>query len=113
MIRGAPSVQMQNIVGIRLNEIEQIEENERRAKANLEDEVYKVSEKMEEECFVKSPPESPGPSYPAAQDPRRIGQYWGYENSELAPPRSRSDVIEEEKHEEQERRKNLNLTGIL
>lgn len=112
MIRGAPSVQMQDIVGIRLEEIEQIEENERMAAAKLEEEVYKVSEKMEEECFVKSPSASPGPSYPAAQDPRRIGQYWGYENSELAPPRSRSDVIEEEKHDEQERRKNLNLAGI-
>ena len=112
MIRGAPSVQMQNIVGIRLDEIEQIEENERESQSTIEREVYKVSEKMEEECIVQERSKSPAAAFPPGQDPRRIGQYWGYEGSELAPPRSRSDIIEEEKYEDQDRRKNLNIPGI-
>lgn len=113
MIRGAPSVQMQNIVGIRLDEIEQIEENERlqkSSKSSIEYEVGKVSEKMEEECFVEE--DSKPPSFPPGQDPRRIGQYWGYDRSGLAPPRSHSDVIEEAKYEDRDRRKDLNIPGI-
>ncbi|CAI2324251.1 unnamed protein product [Caenorhabditis sp. 36 PRJEB53466] len=115
MIRGAPSVQMQEIVGIRLEEIERIEQNERMQRAkksSMEEEVEKAAEQMEEGCYVEEPAAgSSGVAFPAAQDPRRIGQYWGY-SGDLAPPRSRSDVVEEEKHDEQERRKNLNLTGV-
>ncbi|CAO4364260.1 unnamed protein product [Caenorhabditis nigoni] len=114
MIRGAPSVQMQEIVGIRLDEIEQIEENERLARTSMEKEVYKMTEKMEEDCFVEDrhhpTPSAAPPAYAQGEDPRRIGQYWGYDG--LAPPRSRSDVIEEEKYEDKERRKNLNMPGI-
>lgn len=110
MIRGAPSVQMRQIIGSRSEEIERIEENEQKVKEEfMEMEVVRATEKMEEECYVDEEHHQKT-AFPAGQDPRRIGELWGYDG--LAPARSRSDVVEEERFEERERRKNFNLPGI-
>uniref|UniRef100_A0A1I7UQZ3 Histone deacetylase n=1 Tax=Caenorhabditis tropicalis TaxID=1561998 RepID=A0A1I7UQZ3_9PELO len=105
MIRGAPSVQMQEI-------------NQRGSTTKIEEEVVKMTEKMEEECHVEEAPPTSSSStskeFPPGQDPRRIGQYWGYSDGGggLAPPRSRSDVVEEMKLEEEEKRKQLGFGNL-